>query len=224
MDQIPQVVGQLQWLLSRSRKEIRERALELSNCATRIRLSTLNPEAWTLENSDAIRTRLRTLVDALANAALRVHLDNRDARQPDSRLTATLMTGARAVIEFVHKSGFTVPAKEHPASSTPPTLTEIWSAISQLPPDADAFPALPDQYVQDIAGGLLDVFASASHQSGESGSGTPSGIGRTMNNTGAAALELAQDDHAKGAIPASLRQHDRLAAKVLWQRVEDEVP
>lgn len=217
MNQIPRLVGHLEWLLSQSRKELRDSSLGLYNCATRIRLSSLDSEAWSIKDADRTRTRLRALIDALANAALRVYLDNRDTEQPNTTLTVMLITRARAVIEFARNAGFTITPKEHPASSTPPSLTEIWSVVSRLSTDSDAFPALPDQYVKEIAGGILDILAGAAHQSG---SRKPSGISRTMNNTGAAAIELAQYDHDKAAIPGPLKQHDRLVAKVLRERAE----
>lgn len=215
MNQIPRLIGHLQWLLSRPGNEIRERALELHNCATRIRLSTFDPEAWAREDSDRTRIRLRALVDSLTNVALRIYLDNRDQKAGNVRLMETLLAKGQAVTKLLQKAGFRITAKQDPASSTPPSLTEIYGVVSRLPGHCDAFPPLPKAYVGEIAGGILDVLAGVAHTTGPE---TDSGVARTMKNMGAAAIKLAQKQHDKAAIPPALRQHDRLAAEILRRK------
>lgn len=212
MNQIPNLAGHLDWLLAQASSVVSQNPLAFYNCAIRIRLDTLDGASWPHPASDRVRKKLLALVDALANAALRAHLSLRDEKQVRPALATALVTRGQAVVAFARKSGFPVNSRKLPGASKPPDITYVVAVLSRLSAEPDIVPSLPAQYVHDTADGLLDVLAGAAH---ERSPGTTPGVSRTMRNTGAAAIALAQQKHRSSAIPAALRQHDRLAAKVL---------
>ncbi|MCE9629449.1 MAG: hypothetical protein K8S94_01840 [Planctomycetia bacterium] len=212
MNRISNFVGHLDWLLARSSSLVSRNPLAFYNCAIHIRLDTLDGASWAHPDSDRVRKKLLTLVDALANSALRAYLSLRDEKQVRPPLAKALVARGRAVVAFARKSGFPADAREQPGASKPPDINQVVDVLSRIHSESDVVPRLPDEYVEDISGGLLDVLAGAAY---ESEPGAAPGVGRTMKNTGAAAIELAGQKNRPSAIPATLRQHNRLAAKVL---------
>ncbi len=212
MNQTSNLVGHLDWLLARSSSLVSRNPLTFYNCAIHIRLDTLDGASWSHPNGDRVRKKLLTLVDALANSALRAHLSLRDEKQVRPRLATALVARGKAVVAFARKSGFPADAREQPGASMPPDMNDVLAVLSRLPSEPDIVPTLPAGYVEDTANGLLDILAGAAY---EREPGAAPGVGRTMKNTGAAAIELAQHKHRPSAIPSALRQHNRLAAKIL---------
>jgi hypothetical protein len=212
VNQISGLVGHLDWLLARATSSISQNPIAFYNCAIRIRLDTLDNASWSHPDGERIRRKLLGLTDALANAALRAHLSLRGGKQVPPRLATTLAARANAVVVFARKLGFPSDAREQPSASRPPDINDVVSVLTRLSSAPDILPDLPAAYIQDTADGLLDILAGAAH---ERAPGAQPAVGRTMRNTGAATIELAQQKHSSAAIPKALRQHDRLAAKVI---------
>lgn len=210
MNQISIAAGHLDWLLSRGRKEVIASALAIYNCATHIHLDTLDPNNWSHPENDRGREKLQRLADALANVALRVHLKARDAKKLDASLAAKLISHGRTAVNFARKCGVSVVAREESALSRPPDVAHVWAVIARVSADSNASPALPEEYIEDMAGGILDILSGTAHEATAKG-----GVGRTMKNTGAATIETAHQKHATPSIPPGLREHNRLAAQVL---------
>lgn len=212
MNQLPGVIGHLAWLIAQGEPAVRRAALGAYNCAVRIQLETLAAGAWVEPTGDRVRASFQQAALALANTALRVHLDERDAKTTDPSLTATLISRAQAMIRVAEKAGFAVQPQEQPAASEPPKLAKVAAAVGQASPDSSELKANAPAYCQEIESGLLDLVAGVAH--GTQPSARPD-IARTMLNTGAAAIAMAKLAQDAGSVPAATLRHDKLAAQVL---------
>jgi hypothetical protein len=215
MTLVAQITSTLKWLLSQSPENMRDNAMAIYNCAIRLRLEVLNADAWSLPDSDRVRKRLLKRVDALSSTALRVHLNARDASARRPGLMANLIKRGQSVVECVRDVGIPLTQKHDQSFWLPPSIKEVATAISKLTVEPDIVPALPEEYVKSIAGGVQDILAGATYEGSTGGNRS---IATSMNNTGAAAIKLAQRDHASASIPSAMRQHDRLSAEIIIRR------
>ena len=212
MNQIPTLVGHLEWLLTQTHTTPGQSPLAFYNCAIRIRLDALDPARWSHSGGDSVRKTLLTRVDALANAALAMHLTPRTNPRTQANL-AKMETRCQAVVDFARKSGFVSAAAEVPEASRPPEVPAVIAALTGLSSEFDKLPAIPAKYTRNIGDGLLDVFAGAAQLRRDDAESRK--IGRTMVNTVAATIELAQQAQRSSAVTPALKRHNRLAAKVL---------
>lgn len=216
MDRTLELIGHLDWMLSKSSDLVCPDALGIYNCAIRLRLRTLDGSSWSPSISDRVRQSLRTLVDQLATSALRLYLNERDAKEKDPRLATSLMAKGQAVVAFVRALGFSVVTKEQQWAYPPAPLSEVVAALSRYRSETGADSSVPGIYTDQICGGLLDLLSSAAHSISPEKEAEK--VGRTMLNTGAATIRQAGQDEAAAVVPSAVKQHNTLAARALHKQ------